>query len=319
MAATLGACPRRPAVIHRTDSTRQGNHGPNRVTGDFHIGDFHGGDLAAPAAAASLIDHLTAIASQAAAAIQRVAPAAAARRMKADRSPVTEADEAAEALILDALARLMPGVPVVSEEAAGRGAHPPLGDCFILVDPLDGTREFLDGRDDFTVNIAVVTDGVPAVGIVAAPAHGRIWRGATGRGGERLDLAPGAAPAAARNVTPLRPRRRPPGGLVATVSRSHLDPRTAAFVAGLPQAGQMVCGSSLKFCRLAEGSADVYPRLAPTREWDIAAGHAVLAASGGTVTAPDGSPLAYGRTAEDFRVPGFVAWADPIAAAALRE
>jgi 3'(2'), 5'-bisphosphate nucleotidase len=287
------------------------------VTGDHHVRDLNIGDnigdLASPAAAA-LLDDLTAIVSRAAGAIRAVAPAAAARRMKADRSPVTEADEAAEAVILEALARLMPGVPVVSEEAAGHGSHPRLGARFILVDPLDGTREFLDGRDEFTVNLAVVADGVPAIGLIAAPALGRIWRGIVGRGAERLDLAPGAAPKEARDVTPLRPRRRPARGLVAAVSRSHLDARTAAFVAGLPEAGQMVCGSSLKFCRLAEGSADVYPRLAPTREWDIAAGHAVLAASGGTVTTPDGAPLAYGRTAEDFRVPGFLAWADPAAA-----
>src|SRR5580704_17588045 len=272
-------------------------------------------DLASPAAA-SLIDDLTAIVSRAAAAIQRVAPQAAAR-MKADRSPVTDTDEAAEAVILEAFARLMPGVPVVSEEAAARATPPRLGTRFILVDPLDGTREFLAGLDEFTVNLAIVADGVPAVGIIAAPAQGRIWRGMIGRGAERLDLAAGAAAPAARNVTPLHPRPRPTSGLVAAVSRSHLDPRTAAFVAGLPRAEQMVCGSSLKFCRLAEGSADVYPRLAPTREWDIAAGHAVLAASGGTVTAPDGAVLAYGRAAEDFRVPGFLAWADP-AAAALR-
>ena len=261
------------------------------------------------------IDDLTALVSRAAAAIQRIGPQAAGRRMKADGSPVTDADEAAEAVILDGLARLMPGVPVVSEEAAARAAHPRLGSRFILVDPLDGTREFLAGLDEFTVNLAIVVDGVPAVGLIAAPAHGRIWRGATGRGAERLDLAPGAGPDAAGNVTPLRPRRRPARGLVAAVSRSHLDPRTAAFVAGLPQAERMVCGSSLKFCRLAEGSADVYPRLAPIREWDIAAGHAVLAASGGTMAAPDGSALVYGRSA-DFRVPGFVAWADAAAATA---
>jgi 3'(2'), 5'-bisphosphate nucleotidase len=285
-------------VIHRTDSTRQGNYGPIRV--------------------ASLIDDLTAIVSRAAAAIRRVAPEAAAQRLKADRSPVTAADEAAEAVILEALARLMPGVPVVSEEAVAQGARPTLGARFILVDPLDGTREFLAGLDEFTVNLAIVSDGVPTLGIIAAPAQGRVWRGALGRGAERFGLAPGAAPDAARNVTALHPRGRPARGIVATVSRSHLDPRTAAFVAGLPQAEQMVCGSSLKFCRLADGSADVYPRLAPTSEWDIAAGHAVLAACGGSVTAPDGAALAYGRVADGFRVPGFVAWADPAAAVAFR-
>jgi 3'(2'), 5'-bisphosphate nucleotidase len=213
----------------------------------------------------------------------------------------------------------MPGVPVVSEEACARGARPRPGARFFLVDPLDGTREFLAGLDEYTVNLALVVDGVPEIGIIAAPAQGRIWRGASGRGGERFELAPGADPATARNVVPLQPRRRPPHGLIAAVSRSHLDPRTAAFVAALPHAEQIVCGSSLKFCRLAEGAADVYPRLAPIREWDIAAGHALLIASGGGMTAPDGSALIYGRSADDFLVPGFLAWADPAGAVTARE
>jgi 3'(2'), 5'-bisphosphate nucleotidase len=279
-------------------------------------GDDRARDLGAPAAA--LMDDLTAIVSRAAAAIGKFAPADAARRTKEDRTPVSEADEAAEAVLLDELARLMPAVPVVSEEACARGEIPRLGARFFLVDPLDGTREFLAGLDEYTVNVALIVDGVPHLGIIAAPAQGRIWRGAIGRGGERLDLAPGAAPAVARRVTPLRPRRRPARGVIAAVSRSHLDPQTAAFVAGLPNAEQMVCGSSLKFCRLAEGSADVYPRLAPTCEWDIAAGHAILIACGGALAAPDGAPLAYGRADQAFRVPGFVAWADPAGAMAAR-
>jgi 3'(2'), 5'-bisphosphate nucleotidase len=273
-------------------------------------------DLGAPAAA--LMDNLTAIVSRAAAAIRRFAPAHAAHRTKADRTPVSDADEAAEAVLLDELARLMPDVPVVSEEACARGELPRLGTRFFLVDPLDGTREFLAGLDEYTVNVALIADGVPQLGIIAAPAQGRIWRGTLGPGGERLDLAPGAALSAVRNLTPLHPRRRPLRGVIATVSRSHLDPRTSAFVAGLPNGEQMVCGSSLKFCRLAEGAADVYPRLAPTCEWDIAAGHAILTACGGTMAAPDGSPLAYGRADEVFRVPGFVAWADPAGATAVR-
>jgi 3'(2'), 5'-bisphosphate nucleotidase len=275
--------------------------------------DRHLGGLTAPAA--SLIDDLTALVSEAAAAIMRIGPKGA--RMKDDRTPVCNADEAAEALLLEGLARLMPAVPVVSEEACARGARPRAGTQFFLVDPLDGTREFLAGLNEYTVNLALIADGVPELGIIAAPALGRVWRGAAGHGGERLDLAPGAPPAAARDVTPLRPRRRPARGLIAAVSRSHLDPRTAAFVAALPEAEQMTCGSSLKFCRLAEGAADVYPRLAPTSEWDIAAGHALLTASGGVISAPDGAPLAYGRADESFRVPGFVAWADPAAADAV--
>jgi 3'(2'), 5'-bisphosphate nucleotidase len=271
-------------------------------------------DLGAPGAA--LMDDFTAIVSRAAAAVRRVAPAAAAHRTKGDRTPVSDADEAAEAVLLDELARLMPEVPVVSEEACARGEVPRLGARFFLVDPLDGTREFLAGLDEYTVNLAFVADGVPQLGIIAAPAQGRIWRGTIGLGGERLDLAPGASPAAARNLTPLRPRRRPAGGVIAMVSRSHLDPRTTAFVQSLTNAEQMVCGSSIKFCRLAEGAADVYPRLAPICEWDIAAGQAILTACGGTMASPDGRPLAYGRADEMFRVPGFVAWADPAGATA---
>jgi len=277
-------------------------------------GDRHFGGLTTPAV--SLVDDLTALVSEAAGAIMRIGPKGA--RMKADRTPVCTADEAAEALLLERLARLMPGVPVVSEEACARGAHPQPGTQFFLVDPLDGTREFLAGLDEYTVNLALVVDGVPEIGIIAAPAQGRVWRGAAGRGGERLDLRAGAPPAAARNAMPLHPRRLPAGGLVAAVSRSHLDPRTAAFVAALPGAEQMTSGSSLKFCRLTEGLADVYPRLAPTSEWDIAAGHALLAASGGVISAPDGAPLAYGRADESFRVPGFVAWADRAAATAVK-
>lgn len=272
----------------------------------------------ASSAGARLLDELTAIVSRAAAAILAVNPATVGRRMKADRSPVTAADEAAEATILEGLARLVPGLPVVSEEATGHGARPDLGRRFILVDPLDGTREFLAGRDEFTVNIAIVTEGVPTAGLVAAPALGRVWRGAVGRGAETLRLAPGAAPRQARDIIEIRPRKCPPHGLVAALSRSHLDEATAAFVASLPNVERMVCGSSLKFCRLAEGRVDLYPRLAPTSEWDIAAGHALLAAGGGTVSAPDGTPLAYGRVADGFRVPAFIAWGDPAAAERFR-
>lgn len=271
------------------------------MNGDRHLGGL-------TATAVSLLDDLTALVSEAAAVIQRIGPEA--PRMKSDHTPVCNADEAAELLLLEGLARLMPGVPVVSEEACARGVRPRPGTRFFLVDPLDGTREFLAGLEEYTVNVALVADGVPELGIIAAPSQGRVWRGAAGRGGERLDLAPGAPPAAARNLMPLRPRRRPAQGLIAAVSRSHLDPRTAAFVAALPEAQQIACGSSLKFCRLAEGLADVYPRLTPTSEWDIAAGHALLAATGGAMTAPDGTALAYGRAADSFRVPGFVAWAD---------
>lgn len=254
---------------------------------------------------------LTTIVSRAAGAIVAIAPAAAAARQKSDLSPVTAADEAAEAVILEGLAEVAPGLAVVSEEAAAQGHVPAIGADFILVDPLDGTREFLAGRDEFTVNLAIIADGVPAIGLVAAPALGLVWRGVVGRFAERLRLAPGAPASEAREITVLRTRAEPADGLVAAVSRSHLDAGTAAFLKSLPVTAEIVCGSSVKFCRIAEGVADIYPRLGPTCEWDIAAGHAVLAAAGGVVTTPEGAPLRYGHAADGFRVPGFVAWGDP--------
>jgi 3'(2'), 5'-bisphosphate nucleotidase len=232
-------------------------------------------------------------------------------RTKADRSPVTAADEAAEAIILDGLARVLPGVPVISEEAAERA--PPIGPGpqFVLVDPLDGTRELIAGRDEFTVNVALVMAGRPHLGVVAAPALGQLWRGFPDRGAERLRLTPDGSTGA---TEPIRARVCPPTGLVATVSRSHLDPETQAFLARLPVGRTLNCGSAIKFCQVAEGRVDVYPRFGTTCEWDIAAGQAVLAAAGGTVVSLAGTELPYGRAAARFRVPGFIAWGDPAAA-----
>ncbi len=256
------------------------------------------------AADARLLDELTALVSQAAAAVMAKPPATLARRNKSDRSPVTEADEASEGILLEGLARLLPGLPVVSEEAGGVAAPD-----FVLVDPLDGTRELLAGRDEFTINVAIIADRLPLLGIVCAPALALLWRGRVGNGAERLALARGTGRSA------IHTRRRPGGGLIAAVSRSHLDAATDAFVARLPKTTRLVCGSALKFCRVAEGAADLYPRLSPTSEWDVAAGHALLAAAGGTVTTPDGAPLTYGRPG--FRVPAFIAWGDPAAASSL--
>jgi 3'(2'), 5'-bisphosphate nucleotidase len=257
------------------------------------------------------LDELTAIVSRAAAAIVAIDRSDPGTRHKADNSPVTAADEASEAVILDALSRLVPDLPVISEEAVARGHIPALGENFILVDPLDGTREYVAGRDEFTVNVAIVIGRVPLIGIVAAPPLGLIWRGIDGRGAQRLRLRPGSGPAEASEIASIRTRPRPAHGLVAAVSRSHFDPQSQAFLDRLPVGGKIVCGSSVKFCRIAEGQADVYPRLAPTCEWDIAAGHAVLAAAGGAVRGPDGAPLVYGQVENAFHVPGFVAWGDP--------
>jgi len=269
-----------------------------------------------PAADARLLDELTAVAVRAAAAVTALAPHELAVRTKSDHSPVTAADEAAEALILESLARLLPGVPVVSEEAAAGARPAALPSLFVLVDPLDGTREFIAGRPEFTVNIALVADASPVMGVVAAPGLRRLWRGLVGHGAERIALAAEApAPGA---PTGIRTRSAPPAGLVAAISRSHPDAATLSFLDRLPVAERTVLGSSAKFCRVAEGAADVYPRLSPISEWDIAAGHAVLAAAGGTVVGADGGPLAYGRVQQEFRVPAFVAWGDAEAARRYR-
>jgi 3'(2'), 5'-bisphosphate nucleotidase len=259
---------------------------------------------------ARLLDELTTLVARAAAAILAIAPAALAPRTKLDQSPVTAADEAAQAVIVDGLARLMPGVPVVAEEAARRPEVLP--SSFVLVDPLDGTREFIAGRPEFTVNVALIVNRTPILGVIAGPALGRIWRGCVGTGAERLMFIPGQPPHAV-DPTAIRVRRAPSHGFVAALSRSHFDAQTDALLDRLPIVERTHLGSSAKFCLIAEASADIYPRLSPTSEWDIAAGHAVLTAAGGTVLTPGGEPISFGRPPE-FRVPAFVAWGDGEAA-----
>jgi 3'(2'), 5'-bisphosphate nucleotidase len=226
-------------------------------------------------------------------------------RIKADHTPVTDADECSQAVLLEALARLLPGVTVVSEEMVVRPSH--LGDVFILLDPLDGTREFVFGSGEYTVNLAIIRDRAPVAGIVAVPAAGLIYRGRVHRGAERLAWPKGSALPEAS--WPVRVRAAPRDG-VATISRSHLDPATVELLERLRIHNRVPCGSALKFCRIAEGTADIYPRLAPTREWDVSAGHALVTAAGGQVTLPDGGPLVYGNAAGDFRIPAFIAWGD---------
>ena len=273
--------------------------------------------LPVPIADPRLLGDLTTLAVAACAAILKIAPAALAIRNKEDQSPVTAADEAAEAVILDGLARLLPGVPVVSEEAFVQSSPSFLPALFVLVDPLDGTREFIAGRPEFTVNIAVVADRRPVIGVVAAPQLGHIWRGVVGGRAERLTLVSDDVPKAVE-ATVIRTRRAP-HRLVATHTRSHSEGQTDAFLDRLPLRERIAFGSSAKFCLVAEGTADVYARLSPTCEWDIAAGHAVLAAAGGTMTKPDGSTIAYGGLAQRFRVPAFVAWGDGEAADRYRQ
>jgi 3'(2'), 5'-bisphosphate nucleotidase len=279
------------------------------------------GEIPADLTRPALLDDLAAIASQAAAAIMDRRRAGISVRGKADASPVTDADMASEAIILEGLARVLPGIAVVSEEAEALNLTRHVPETFILVDPLDGTREFVAGRDEFTVNIAIVHRERPVAGIVGAPALDTIWRGASGAGAEWLQLSCGAHPkdAATRSVlhtVAYRGGANPERLWRAMVSRSHPDPATEQWLARLPAIERLDCGSSLKFCRIAEGLADVYPRLAPTSEWDIAAGDAVLSAAGGVVLTPEGGSLRYGQVARNLKVPAFIAWAD--AADALR-
>jgi 3'(2'), 5'-bisphosphate nucleotidase len=258
-------------------------------------------------AAAALIAPLTDLVVRAGAAILAVSRGAMTIEGKLDGSPVTEADLAADRIIADGLAQLIPNIPAVSEERA-QEIKPPFRGSFFLIDPLDGTKEFMAGRDEFTVNLALVTDGTPLFGIVGAPALGLVWRGLVGRGAERLRLngaeRGGPEPIHTR---PLLARGEP---WIAAVSRSHGDVRTEAFIGNRPGAQRLMLGSAVKFGRLAEGAADIYPRLAPTSEWDIAAGHAVVTAAGGKVTDADGAPLRFGEGQNGFVVPGFIAWGD---------
>jgi 3'(2'), 5'-bisphosphate nucleotidase len=260
-------------------------------------------------ACAALLEALTALSARAAEAILDTAGGGTTRR-KADGSPVTQADEAAEAVILDGLCRLAPDVPAISEEhAAHAGLEGAAGsnDSYFLVDPLDGTREFIAGRDEYAINIAIVTGGAPILGIITAPALGVAWRGIVGRGAERISLASGKSSAASAIRTRLCPKCEP----VILLSRSHLDARTEAYIEALPQAKRVQLGSAIKFCRIAEGTADIYPRLAPTHDWDTAAGHALVKAAGGRVSAPDGRGLVYGS--RELLLPAFIAAGDPAA------
>jgi 3'(2'), 5'-bisphosphate nucleotidase len=230
-------------------------------------------------------------------------------RRKADHSPVTDADERSQAILLDAVAGLMPGVVSVAEEMA---APPPrLGEVFVLIDPLDGTKEYISGSSEYTVNLGIVHNRTPIAGILAVPACGLIYRGIVGTGAERLAMTAEGAIASHAGASAIAIRAAPPAAaLMAAVSRSHLDDATVALLDRLGVTGRVPCGSALKFCRVAEGTADIYPRLAPTCEWDVAAGHALVAAAGGLVTLPDGGALGYGDAASNFRIAAFIAWGD---------
>jgi 3'(2'), 5'-bisphosphate nucleotidase len=210
---------------------------------------------------------------------------------KADHSDVTEADHAAEAIILAGLRQARPGCTVVAEEEAAGGKITAVTPEFWLVDPLDGTREFTSGSDDFAVNIGLVRNGKPVLGVVGVPATGEIFSGIVGVGAWRTKDG---------QRTPITVRRTPPAGLTVVCSRHHGDQaRLDAFLAGRTIARVVNFGSSLKFCRIAEGKADLYPRFGRTMEWDTCAPHAVLEAAGGSVETLDGQPLRYGKPGWD--------------------
>ena len=263
----------------------------------------------APQRAFELLDELSAIVSRASAAILAIPLSQLGERAKDDQSPVTKADEASESIILEGLARLLPGLAVIAEESAARAPSRVDGSCFI-VDPLDGTKEFLAGRDEYTVNVGLVTRGVPVAGVISAPKQGLLWRGVVGKGAERLRLEFPAPPSQASERVAITTHAAP-DELTAAISRTHLDSKSEEFLSRFKIAKRYGCGSSVKFCHIAQGDADIYPRLAPTSEWDIAAGSAILKAAGGRVTDPNGGELRFAAGAEKFLVPGFVAWGDP--------
>ncbi len=220
-------------------------------------------------------------------------------REKADRSPVTEADETAEQIILAVLDEITPAIPVVAEESVARDGAPEVGaPWFWLVDPLDGTKEFIAGRDEFTVNIALIEDGSPIMGIVYLPALDELYLGIPGRGAWRQQRDDTTSQA-------IAVRHPPAEGLTVLASRSHRTPEVDAYLEHLTVAGLRAVGSSLKFCVLASGGADLYPRFGRTMEWDTAAGDAVLRAAGGRVETIDGAPMRYAK--RGFANPDFIA------------
>lgn len=222
---------------------------------------------------------------------------------KADRSPVTEADGAAEDVILAGLARLTPDIPAVAEEAASDGKIPQIGELFYLVDPLDGTKEFINRNGEFTVNIALIEKGKPIAGVVYAPAIDRMFTGNSQTGAFQFKIENGQI----SEKQPIKVRDARGKPLVAIASRSHRDANTEEYLNHYNISEIVAAGSSLKFCLVATGEADIYPRHGRTMEWDTAAGHAVLKAAGGDVIRLDGSPFPYGKVDDGFANTFFVA------------
>ncbi|QLC21856.1 3'(2'),5'-bisphosphate nucleotidase CysQ [Parasphingopyxis sp. CP4] len=231
---------------------------------------------------------------------------------KGDGSPVTAADKDAEAIIEAGLKAAQPAIPILAEEAASEGHIPELGDRFFLVDPLDGTREFVSRNGEFTVNIALIDHGRPIAGVVYAPAINKLYYGAIGEGAFYQEIAPGQDRSTAEHPHEIEARSSFHKNLIAVASRSHRSPETEALLDKIGVKDFTPAGSSLKFCLLAQGSADVYPRLGRTMEWDTGAGQAVLVAAGGRVDILEGEneagPLTYNKRERGFDNPHFIAW-----------
>ncbi|WP_339682768.1 3'(2'),5'-bisphosphate nucleotidase CysQ [uncultured Hyphomonas sp.] len=227
---------------------------------------------------------------------------------KGDASPVTEADQRAEVLILKGLAEAEPDLPVIAEESFSEGKVPEHGARFALVDPLDGTKEFVNKNGEFTVNIAIIEHGRPVMGVVYAPAKDRLFVAESHNSAWQAKVAPGQPVPDTR--TPIKIRSAPPAGLTAVASKSHRSAETNDWLAKFDVAETVGAGSSLKFCLIAAGEADLYPRMGRTMEWDTAAGHAVVEAAGGRVLTEDGAPLLYGKTERGYDNPHFIVYGD---------
>ncbi len=227
---------------------------------------------------------------------------------KLDQSVLTEADGLAEALILKRLADAEPDLQVIAEESVAGGIMPEHGHRFALVDPLDGTKEFVAKNGEFTVNIAIIEHGRPVMGVVYAPALQRLFVAESPSLAWQAKAAPDGPPPAKRN--PLRIRPAPSDGLTAVASKSHRSPETDTWLAKYPVKDICGAGSALKFCLVAAGEADLYPRLGRTMEWDTAAGQAVVEAAGGRVLTLDHTPLLYGKRERGYDNPDFVVYGD---------
>lgn len=229
---------------------------------------------------------------------------------KDDASPVTEADAKAEALILQGLKAADPDLEVVAEESASAGHVPDHGARFALVDPLDGTKEFINRNGEFTVNIAIIEHGKPVMAAVYAPALSRLFVAEAPDKAWQADVKPGEPVPASDARLPLHIRRAPEKGLTAIASKSHRSPETDAFLGKFNVAEIISAGSSLKFCLLGAGEADLYPRMGRTMEWDTAAGQAVAEAAGARVLTEDGAPLRYGKRERGYDNPHFIVYGD---------